>query len=192
METEKLLKQVNSIDVLMVIGDMNAVVGTGKSHTIGNHGLGKRDDRGERLEQFCIDNNLIIANTMFKQPKRRLYTWKSPGDIYRRQIDYIMIRKRFRNTLRQVRTYPGADIGSDHNPVVASVEIKLKRVKKREKYQPSLPDYTALKQKDVQQQFAIKVQNRYESLMSEGTEQSQEDNTNKEWKHLKKSIEVWH
>ena len=68
-----------------------------------------------------------------------------------------VFRKRFRNTLRQVRTYPGADIGSDHNPVVASVEIKLKRLKKREKYQPSLPDYTTLKQKDDQQQFAIKL-----------------------------------
>ena len=46
-------------------------------------------------------------------------------------MDYIMIRKQFRNTLRQVRTYPGADIGSDHNPVVASVEIKLKRMEQK-------------------------------------------------------------
>ena len=84
METEKVLKQVNSTGVLMVIRDMNAVVGSVKSHTTGNPGLGKRDDRGERLEQICIDNNLIIANTMFKQPKRRLCIWKSPGDIYHR------------------------------------------------------------------------------------------------------------
>ena len=75
----------------MAIGDMHAVVGSMKSHTIGDHGLGRRDDRVERLEQLCIGNSHIIANTMFKQPKRRLYNWKSPGDIYRRKMDYIII-----------------------------------------------------------------------------------------------------
>ena len=97
-----------------------------------------------------------------------------------------MIRKRFRNTLKQARTYPGADIGTNHNPVVVSVEIKLERTEKKNN-QPSFSDYTALKQQDVQQQFAVAVQNRYEALMSEGTEQSEKETINMEWEHLKKA-----
>ena len=60
----------------------------------------------------------MIANTWFKHPERKLNTWKSPGDVKRNQIDYIMVRNRFRNSVKQVKTYPGADVDSDHNPVV--------------------------------------------------------------------------
>ena len=54
-------------------------------------GLGNRNDRGERLVQYCEQNQLIITNTWFQQPPQKLYTWKSPGDATRNQIDYIMI-----------------------------------------------------------------------------------------------------
>ena len=87
------------------------------------HGLGRGNERGERLIQFCQENKLIIANTWFKPPVRKLYTWKSPGDISRNQIDYIMFNKRFRNCIKQAKTYPGADMNSDHNPVVVKYSI---------------------------------------------------------------------
>lgn len=84
------------------------------------------------MVQFCQENNLVIANTWFDLPKRRLYTWKSPQDSkdkpVRNQIDYITISKRFRNSIINAKTYPGCDINSDHNPVVATMRIKLKKV----------------------------------------------------------------
>ena len=78
------------------MGDYNDKVGKGKKEdTVGYFGLGTRNERGERLIKFCEENNLCIANTFFQQPARRLYTWKSPGDINRNQIDYILIKKRY-------------------------------------------------------------------------------------------------
>ena len=58
----------------------------------------------------------------------------SPDDKTRNQIEYIMIHRptRIRNSVRQTKTHPGAEIGSDHNPVVATVKINLKRITKKE------------------------------------------------------------
>ena len=110
------------------MGDLNAKVGDERyQNIVGMHGLGRRNERGERLIQFCQENKLIIANTWFQQPVRKLYTWKSPGDISRNQIDYILFNERFRNCIKQAKTYPGADMNSDHNPVVVKLNMKLKR-----------------------------------------------------------------
>ena len=75
---------------------------------------------------FCQRNRLFIANTWFQQPARKNYTWKSPGTVIRNQIDYIMFNERFKNSVKQAKAYPGADINSDHNPVVVKTKIKLK------------------------------------------------------------------
>ena len=110
------------------MGDLNAKVGDKRYQIIvGMHGLGRRNERGERLIQFCQVNKLIITNTWFQQPVRKLYTWKSPGDISRNQIDYIMLNERFRNCIKQAKTYPGADMNSDHNQVVVKINMKLRR-----------------------------------------------------------------
>ena len=69
------------------MGDFNAVLGEDKEdRVVGKFGLGKRNDRGERLIEFCKRQNLVITNTWFEQEKRRRYTWKSPGDIKRYKL----------------------------------------------------------------------------------------------------------
>src|SRR5688572_32069994 len=89
-----------------------------------------RWEAGERLVEFCEGNNMGIMNTWFQQPKRRLYTWTSPDGKYRNQIDYILINKKWKNTIRDVRTKPGADCGTDHKLLVATLKIKLKKLKR--------------------------------------------------------------
>lgn len=83
-----------------------------------------------RLFEFYQDDNMVVTNTWYRLHKRRIYTWRGPGDnsahIVRNQIDHILINKRFRNYVNRVTTYPGADVGSDHNPLVAGTKIKLK------------------------------------------------------------------
>jgi hypothetical protein len=61
-------------------------------------GLGKRNERGKMLIDFCEQHDLIVINTWFKKRKTKLYTWKSPGDRKRYQIDYILVKLRFRNS----------------------------------------------------------------------------------------------
>ena len=74
----------------------------------------------------------VIMNTWFQHHKRHLYTWKSPGDGVRNQIDYITINKRFRNSILQVNGYPVVDNGSDHVPIVAILRMKLRMLKQKE------------------------------------------------------------
>ena len=122
------IKYTKSDEVICIMGHLNAkVVDERYRNIVGMHGLGRRNERGERLIQFCQENKLLIANTWFQQPVRKLYTWKSSGDISRNQIDYIMFNDRFRNCMEQAKTYPGADMNFDHNPVVVKVNMKLKR-----------------------------------------------------------------
>ena len=54
------------------------------------HGLGKQNEAGQRLIEFGKGNALVIANILFQQHKRRLYTWTSPDGQHRNQIDYIL------------------------------------------------------------------------------------------------------
>ena len=66
-------------DVLFIIGDWNAKVGSQETPgVIGQFGLGVRNETGQRLIVFCQENALVIANTLFQQDKRRFYTWTSP------------------------------------------------------------------------------------------------------------------
>ena len=94
---------------------------------VGKHGLGNRNTRGEIFLQWCEANNQVIANTIFENHPRRKWTWRSPDNQVKNQIDYITICERFRNSIIQCKTYPGADCNSDHVPVVATMKIKLKK-----------------------------------------------------------------
>ena len=80
--------------------------------------------------QFCQENTLVIANTLFQQYKRRLYTWMSLDGEYRNQIDYILFRQRWRSSTLSAKTRPGADCGSDHELLISKYRLKLKKVGK--------------------------------------------------------------
>ena len=110
------------------MGDLNAKVGCERINDIvGPYGLGDINDRGEKLIEWAQINQLVIGNTWFKQPLRRRWTWKKPGTGERNQIDYIMISKRFRNSLMIAKSAPGADCYSDHSPGISHLRLKLKK-----------------------------------------------------------------
>ena len=74
-------------DVLFIIGDWNAKVGSQEIPGVtGKFGLGIQNEAGQRLIEFCQEDALVLANTLFQQNKRRLYTWTSPDGQYRNQI----------------------------------------------------------------------------------------------------------
>lgn len=138
------------------MGDLNAKIGKGRvENIIGEHGLGLRNERGDRLLQFCQDQNMAIMNTWFELPPRRLYTWKSPQDneqnCVRNQIDYVMINQRFRNSIKSARTYPGADVPSDHTLLVAKFKNTLKKIKRQKKEQRA--DMGMLKEMEMKQKI---------------------------------------
>ena len=92
--------------------------------------LGVQNEAGQRLIEFCQENALVIANSLFQQHKRRLYTWTSPDGQHRNQIDYILCSQRWRNSIHSAKTRPGANCGSDHELLIAKFKLKLKKVGK--------------------------------------------------------------
>ena len=79
-DLQDLLELTHKKDVLFIIGDWNAKVGSQETPGVkGKFGLGIRNEAGQRLIEFCQENALVIANTLFQQHRRRLYTWTSPN-----------------------------------------------------------------------------------------------------------------
>ena len=90
-DLQDLLELTPKKDVLFIIGDWNAKVGSQETPGVtGKFGLGIQNEAGQRLIEFCQDNALVIANTLLQQHKRRLYTWTSPDGQHRNQMDYIL------------------------------------------------------------------------------------------------------
>ena len=85
---------------------------------------------------FCQRNGLIVTNTWFGKPKRKMYTRKAPGDRSRNQLDYILVKHRFRKSVKDVQTLPRADIDSDHNLLVAKICTRLKKIMRFQKRRP--------------------------------------------------------
>ena len=78
-DLQDLLELTPKKDILFIIGDWNAKVGSQETPGVtGKFGLGVRNEAGQRLIEFCQENVVVIANTLFQQQKRRLYTWTSP------------------------------------------------------------------------------------------------------------------
>ena len=89
-DLQDLLELTSKKDVLFITGDWNAKVGSQEiPGVMGKFGLGVQNEAGQRLTEFCRENTLVIANTLFQQHKRQLYTWTSPDGQYQSQIDYI-------------------------------------------------------------------------------------------------------
>ena len=82
-DLQDLLELTPQKDVFFIMGDWNAKVGSQEiSGVTGKFGLGVQNEAGQRLTEFCQENTLIIANTLFQQHKRRLYMWTSPDGQY--------------------------------------------------------------------------------------------------------------
>ena len=118
-------------DILFIIGDWNAKVGSQETPGItGKFGLGVWNEIGQRLIEFWQENTLVIANTLFQQHKRGLYTWISPYGQHRNQIDYILCSQRWRSSIQSAKKRLGADCDSDHELLIAKFRLKLKKVGK--------------------------------------------------------------
>jgi hypothetical protein len=112
-----------------IMGVWNSVVGDKAHHTIvGPYGMGRRNQRGQMLIDFCERNGPVITNIWLKKAKRRLYTWKAPGDRSRHQLDYVLVKQRFRNSVKNGQTLPGADTDSDYNLLVAKIYTRLNKI----------------------------------------------------------------
>ena len=99
-DLQDLLELIPKKDVFFIIGDWNAKVRSQETPGVtGKFGLGIQNEAGQKLMKFSQENILVIANTLFKQHKRRLYTWTSPDGQHQNQIDYILCNQRWRSSI---------------------------------------------------------------------------------------------
>ena len=135
-QLQEVLDQTPKKDILVVQGDWNAKIGEDAyENWIGTCGIycnTKSNERGLRLLEFASYNDLMLANTFGPHKSSRRATWHIPNGKYHNQIDYIIVRKRFRSivNIAKTRSFPGADIGSDHELIMMTFKLHMKRVKK--------------------------------------------------------------
>ena len=111
-------------EVLFITRDWNAKVGSQETPGVtGKFGLGVWNEAGQMLIEFCQENALVIANTLFQQHKRRLYTWTSPDGQHQNQIDYILCSQRWRSSIQLAKTTPGADVAQIMNTLLANLDL---------------------------------------------------------------------
>ena len=128
---QELLELTPKKDVLFIIGNWKAKVGSQETPGVtGKFGLEVQNEAGQRLIEFRQENTLVIANTLFQQYKRRLYTWTSPDGHYWNQTDYIFCSQRWRSSIQPAKIRLGTDRGSDHELLIAKFRLKLKKVGK--------------------------------------------------------------
>ena len=131
-DLEDLLVIIPTKDVIFITSGWNAKVGCQETPGVTRKlGLGLQNEAGQRLIVFFQGDTLVIANTLFQQHKRRLYTWKSPDGLHRHQIDYILCSHRWRISVQSAKTRLGADCGSDHELPIGKFRPKLKQVEKK-------------------------------------------------------------
>ena len=113
---------------------------------------GERNYKGWRFIAFCVLNSLAIVSTMFP-----------PNDQCRNQIDHVVIRSNFKRSVQDVRAYRDADVGSDHNLVIAKTLLKLNRAGRKvhvvERY-----DTSKLSMPENRKRFQLKLRNRFSCL----------------------------
>ena len=156
-DLQDLLELTSIKDVLFIIGKWNATVGSQETPGVtGKFGLGVQNEAGQRLIEFCQNNALVIANTIFQQHKRKLYAWTSPDGQHPNQIDYILCSQRG-SSVQSAKTRPGADCGSDHEFLIAKFRLKLKKVGKTTR-----PFRYDLNQ--IPYDYTVEVRNRFKGL----------------------------
>ena len=132
------VSQVPNGDLLIIAGDWNARPGKADDnnrHIIGKFSIGKRCENGDRLLRFGDRNDLFVASTRFRHPKKHLLTWYSRDNRTASQIDHVLVRSRWASAVEDCRAYRGAETGnangSDHMLVRARIKIHLTSRRKR-------------------------------------------------------------
>ena len=154
-DLQDLLELTHKKDVLFITGDWNAKVGSQETPgETGKFALGILNESGQRQIEFCKENALVIANTLFQQHKRRLYTWTSPDGQHRNQTDYILCSQRWRSFIQSAKTR--LTVAQIMNSLLPN-SLKLKKVGKTNR-----PFRYDLNQ--IPNDYTVEVRNRFKGL----------------------------
>jgi hypothetical protein len=130
-QLQETVRGVKSSDRLYILGDFNARVGQDRiawPDCIGEHGIGKQNENGQRLLEFCSRNQLCVTNTYFKGKLSRHVSWKHPRSGHWHQLDMILSRKNDLRETLHTRTFHSAECDTDHSLVMARIAFSQKKI----------------------------------------------------------------
>ncbi|XP_055997977.1 uncharacterized protein LOC130047325 [Ostrea edulis] len=185
-QLQMVVSKVPQHDMLLMMGDLNAKVGadnTDCERSMGKHGCGIRNDNGERLVDFCLNNNLMIGGTIFPHKDIHKLTWKSPDGRTTNQIDHMIINNKWRRSLYDVKVYRGADVNSDHYLLKATIKLKLRRDHQQQGMKRKF-DIDKLKIPNINKAFNLELKNRFKALENNPDDQ---DNIQGKWDTIKET-----
>ncbi|CAF2810714.1 unnamed protein product [Rotaria sp. Silwood2] len=140
IDLQQTLDKTPKNEMVLIMGDFNARVSQ-QQHldgfsVVGKHAVDDLNENGQRLTDFCSNNDIIIANTFFEHKPIHQMTWMHPGNKKWHMIDYTLVNRKFRSSVEDVRVYRTAAsvIGTDHHLVRTKLKFHLKsRVKTTQK-----------------------------------------------------------
>ena len=146
--------QIPAHNMLYIAGDLNAHISPTGKWTSYHQGPANRN--GRLLEDLLLERGLEIANTRFQKRKGKLWTYLSDMNQSKSQIDFIICRRKWRNTVKNCEAYSSfQSIGSDHRAVIARVKLSL-RTSKTPKRAP-VPDWSKLKtDTGLQERYSVR------------------------------------
>ena len=137
---------------------------TGRELVMGKEGLGVMNENWELFAGFSAQNDMVIGSAVFPHKRIHKLTWTSPDQTTRNQIDHMTISRRWRRTMEDVRVYIGADAGSDHELMIASLKVRL-ATSEGTSYRTTTDNSLTLPDSpDQRHDFCNALQNRYQTL----------------------------
>ena len=163
-QLQQTIEEIQAHNFLIILSDMNAKLGP---ETVKYTYNALTNDNGRRLNDTMEEAQLIAANTEFHKKKGKLWTWLSPRST-KHQLDYILVRKKWRKTIRNCEAYNSfTSLGSDHRIVVADISLSLRATKNAKKRKPKYVWSDLREQKELQNKYATALRDKFNNIIPE-------------------------
>ena len=184
-DLHRLIKSLPSQEIVVLLGDLNARVGTDHESwpvCLGHYGVGKLNSNRQRLLELCTYHKLCISNTFFHTRNHHKVSWRHPRSKCWHLMDYILTRREHLSYITQTRAYQSADCDTDHSLICCNMKLhptKLHRTKN-----PGKPKIDTSRISDPEAAKIFKSSIREELLSAPKADQ----NVSEQWSKLRETI----